>query len=226
MRTLLGVMVLLTLPVVAVSCQRERDMQPGRGGEPQHFATQDEAVRKAIADLREVLRTRLDLQLGIDAATLEQAQPGAAVRRVDVDFGRLLAADTATTFEQLVAVERNQVVPLVAGGGVATIVEVVQDDAGWRVVGLGGRDIATDLSAVMAAAGSAARITLYEVPNLQARVYGAQTPAGERMFTDYRDRFSLRQGVEAAALLPMLRADAEAFQRTYGDSLRTGRLLR
>ena len=202
-------------------------MPRDRDNLPQHFASQEESVRKAMADFLEVLRSGADVQMGVDVATLERAQPGPAVRRVDLDFARLLAADTATSFDQLVAGERNLVVPLMADGRVATIVEIVRDEAGWRVVGLAGQDIASDLSAVLGvAADTAARVTLYEVPNLQARVYGVQTAAGERLFTDYQGRFSVRQGVDAATLLPVLRADAQTFERTYGDSLRTGRLLR
>lgn len=228
MTRLIGVCGCLALLSASVTgCQRERGMQGERDDQPQHFASQEEAVRKAIADFAEVLRSGAGVQLGVDVATLERAQPGPTVRRVDLDFTRLLTADSATTFDQLVASERNLVVPLIADGDVATIVEVVRDDAGWRVVGLAGQDIASDLSAVLGAAGdTAASITLYEVPNLQARVYGVATDAGERLHTDYQGRFSIRQGVDAATLLPVLRADAQTFERTYGDSARAGRLLR
>lgn len=208
------------------ACQGEGMQDDGAPDQPDRFETQEAAAQKAIADFREVLASGVDIETGIDAATLERSQPGPSVPRVDLDFTRLLEADTATSMNELVASERNVVVPLLADGGVATIVEVARDEGGWRVVGLAGQDIAADLSAVFESAGATASVTLYEVPNLQARVYGVAAEGGERLHTDYGEQFDIRQGVEPATLLPVLRADAQEFQRVYGDSLRTGRLLR
>jgi hypothetical protein len=228
MRTIIAVCGIVTLCAGTAACQTEGDRVPDSQGQKQYFPTQEEAVRKARADLVSVLQSRADAQLGVDANAVQQAQAGVPVRRVDVDFARLLAADTAATFGQLIATERTTVVPLVAGGRVVTIVEVAQEQPGWRVVGLAGNDIAQDLTAVLTAAGdtAAATVVLYEVPNLQLRVYGVTRGGTETLFTDYKGRFTLRQGVPARALVPVLRADALEFQRVYGDSARAGRLLR
>lgn len=212
----------------AVACEKEADtvaeMVPEK---PQYFATQDEAIQKAIADFRAVLTSGTDIELGIDVETLTRTQHGRPVRRVELDFDKLLEVDAAATFEQLVGSERNLVIPLIADQAVATIVEVARDEGGWRVVGLAGQDIAGDLSAVLAIAGdSAESVTLYEVPNLQVRVYGVTSASGETLHTNYGDRFDIRKGIDAAALLPVLRADAQEFQRKYGDALRKGKLVR
>jgi hypothetical protein len=131
-------------------------------------------------------------------------------------------------FEALVAEERNTVVPFLADGAVVTIVEIVEGADGWRVVGLAGRDIAQALDIVHRVAGDTVshQVTLYEVPNLQTRVYGVKRGEAEVLYTDYEGRFSLREGVSAAVLVPALKAGAMEFQRVYGDSLRRGPLLR
>ena len=70
------------------------------------------------------------------------------------------------------------------------------------------------------------QVSLYEVTNLQTRVFGVKRGNVEMLFTDYAGRFSLREGVSAAVLIPALKAGAIEFQQQYGDSLKSGRLLR
>lgn len=221
--------VLLAVSVATTACRSESQEMNGAEDQdqPQHFDTPQEAVEKARRDFLEVLRIRTEFNLGVDAATLERATAASPVRRVDVDFDRLLQAEPTDSLGALVQAERNTVVPLVADGQVATIVEIVQEERGWRVVGLAGDDIATELTAVRTAAPEAAErdATLYEVPNLQTRVYGVQTEEGELLFTDYGD-FSIREPVTAEELLPVLRAGAVEFQRRFGDTLREQQLLR
>jgi hypothetical protein len=196
--------------------------------QPQHFASPEEAVRKAKQDFVSILSANKELNLNVDSATLERSQPGRPVRRVELDFEKLLAADSTTSFDALVKSEKNTVVPLVVGDKVVTIVEVSRDDEGWKVIGLAGRDIAGDLEVLRQAAGDSTQhdVTLYEVPNLQARVYGVKREGREILFTNYGDRFSIRQGVPAAALTPILKADAVEFQRQYGDTLKRQPLVR
>ncbi len=116
----------------------------------------------------------------------------------------------------------------VSAEAVATIVEVSRDDQGWRVVGLAGKDVADDLTVVRRTTGDTEpyAITLYEIPNLQARVYGVRKNGSETLFTTYRNRFSLGKGVTAAVLIPVLKADALEFRRQYGDTLKQKRLVR
>jgi hypothetical protein len=106
-----------------------------------------------------------------------------------------------------------------------TIVEIAR---GWRVVGLAGRDIADALNIALEVVGDSNphQVTLYEVPNLQTRVCGVGRGDREFLFTDYAGRFSPRQGVSAATLIPALKASAIELQRQCGDSLRRGRLVR
>ena len=198
----------------------------------QTFPDIEQAVSKAKADLVALLREQKDLNLGVDVAAVEGSQPGNPVRRVELDFDKLLQAEAASDLDALVTSERDTVVPLVAGTTVVTIVEVAGEGQQWRIVGLGGKDIADDLNEVRTAAagveGSSAEanVTLYEVPNLQARVYGVKAGEAQQLFTNYGGRFSTRQAVDAATLIPVLRADAIEFQKTYGDVVKEKRLVR
>ena len=219
---------LLALTIAPAACSRTRIPEmDGNHNQPQYFATSQEVVAKARHDLLEVLRVRRDLNLGVDSATLSRSQPAPPIRRVDLSFERLLGAAPSDSFGALVQADRTTVVPLVAGNRVVTIVEVVHEPRGWRVSGLAGRDIADDLTTVRRASGDSATVTtLYEVPNLQARVYGVGTGPAERLYTSYGGRFNLRQGLTSEVLIPALRADAIEFQRRFGDSLKTHRLVR
>ena len=228
MPTRSGVNCLLLLSAIVMGCKKRDTSMMNEGSQPQHFPTAEQAVAKAKADLLAVLRSGRDVNLGVDTSTLERAKPAKAVRRVELDFAKLLVADSTADLGSLVKEERNSVVPLVADDQVATIVEVNHTAEGWRVIGLAGKDIATDLNAVLKGAGGAGQVetTLYEVPNLQARVYGVRREGTESLYVDYRDRFTIGRAVTAAQLVPVLKADALEFEKQYGDSLKSQRLVR
>jgi hypothetical protein len=195
--------------------------------QPQYFPTPGEAVNRAREDLISFLRSKPDVNLGVNEATLARSQPGAAIPRVVVDFQKLLAADSTRPLEELVASQQTTVVPLLADNSIVTVVEVGQDPSGWRVAGLGGKDIADDLARVAIAAGPGPHaITLYEVPNLPARIYAVKRSGSEDLFTNYRGKFSLQKAVTTTTLIPVLKADAIQFQRTYGEALKKQRLVR
>lgn len=216
--------IIVLLPLSS-ACQDRggSDMTPTK---PQTFTDAAQAVAQAKSDLASLLRDQKDLNLGVDLASVEASQAGRPVRRVEIDFDKLLVSDAVTEFGSLVKSERDTVVPLVAQGKVATVVEVAGEGQQWRIVGLGGKDIADDLNAVRAASAGAEDITLYEVPNLQARVYGVRAGETEQLFTNYGGRLSIQQAVDAATLIPMLRADAIEFQKTYGDAVKEKKLVR
>jgi hypothetical protein len=228
MSTLLRVFFLLLLSGFSTACLNRGESVAMNQDQPQRFPTLEDAVRKARQDLASILGSNKELRLGVDSTTLARSQAGAPLRRVELDFGKLLAVDSATTFDALVKSELTIIVPLVTAEGVATIVEVSRDDQGWKVIGLAGKDLADDLTIVRRSAGDSAPygITLYEVPNLQAKVYGVKRNGSEVLFTRYRNRFSLDNGVTATVLIPVLKADALEFQQQYGDTLKQKRLVR
>jgi len=228
MKTLLAMSTgVLVLSLAAAGCKNQSETMTDKKPS-QTFATAEQAARKAKDDLVIVLRGASGLNAGVDAATVEQSVPGKPVRRLDVNFEKLLSTESVVTFDVLGAGERDTIVPLLVGDDVVTVVAVRQDDAGWRVVGSADKGIADDLNTLRRALGDDrdSPITLYEVPNLPARVYAVNRGGAELLFTNYGDRFSLREGVEAASLAPVLRADAVAFQKEYGEALKKERLLR
>ena len=216
------IIVLLTL---SSACQ-DRGRSDMTTTKPQTFTDAEQAVAQAKSDLVSLLRDQKDLNLGVDLASVEASQAGRPVRRVEVDFDKLLVSEGVTEFGSLVKSERDTVVPLIARETVVTVVEVAGEGQQWRIVGLGGKDIADDLNAVRTASAGAEDITLYEVPNLQARVYGAKAGETEQLFTNYGGRLSIQQAVDATTLIPILRADAIEFQKTYGDAVKEKKLVR
>jgi hypothetical protein len=204
-----------------------------RGGGPvngevenQTFASAEEAAGKAKADLLAVLQGETKLSAGVDAASVERSQPGKPIERFDVMFEKLLEAEPTAGFDSLVAEGKDTVVPLVADGDVVTIVQLRRDSAGWRVVGLAGKEIADDLATLRTVVGDPdASIAIYEVPNLDARIYRVEQTEGDRPFTRYGGR-SLREPMATDALVAALKQDALAFQAEYAERLRKEPLLR
>ena len=219
---------LLLLSAASMGCKNQEEDMGSDQDEPQYFPTAEEAVKRAKEDLLVVLRASPDLRLGVDQASLVRAQPGAAAPRFEVDFSKLLTQQSAVTLDSLVLSQRTTVVPLVDKDSVLTVVEVAQEQKGWRVSGLGGKDLADEFQTVRRTIGptGAEAISIYEVPNLQARIYRVRRNGTESLFTNYTNRFTLSRSTTAAALIPVLRADAQEFQRKYGEALKKQRLVR
>jgi len=119
---------------------------------------------------------------------------------------------------------KSVIVPLIDQAKPITVVEVRQVANGFKVVSLAARDITAELASLPR---TAAQLTLYEVPNLQLRVYGLSPSEGSEVFyTNYRDRFSLREPVTSAALLETLKPDAIEFERQFGERLKRERVVR
>ena len=227
MRTLTPLYLLL-LSAASIGCRNQEEDMVSDQDEPQYFPTAEEAVRQAKEDLLVVLRATPDLQLGADEASLARAQAGPAAPRFEVDFAKLLTQKSAVTLDSLVLSQRTTVVPLLDKDSVLTVVEVAQERQGWRVSGLGGKDLADELQVLRRSinAPGSERISIYEVPNLQARVYRVRQNGTESLFTKYGNRFTLSRGTTAAVLIPVLRADALEFQRKYGETLKKQKLVR
>ncbi len=197
-------------------------------GSGNQFRTIKEAVNKAKSDLMTVLRLNKDIDLGVDITSLEKAQSGNAVESVLVDFDRLLKAKSFGSFDKLISSRKNTVVPLVSDGKVITIVEIGKDKKGWHVAGLGSAKITEELNTIYSTVEDRknVRITIYDVPNLQASVYGVRSDDHEIFYTDYSDYFLLRKGVVAKHLLTQLKEDAIRFQKEYGKLLKERKLVR
>lgn len=225
MKTIIHIKVFtLLILVTTFGCN---DQQNGMSqSTPKYYPTAKEAIQQAKSDLLAVLKLNKDLAIGVDEKTLQSAEAGDAVRQINLDFNKLINADSTGDFEKMAAGEMSTVYPMVAGNRVITIVEIGKNEKGWSVTGLGGKSTAQDLDIVRTAVGSGAVISIYDVPNLQTKVYGVKKDGVELFYTNYGDRFSLQQGVTAAQLIPVLKAAALEFNRRYGDELKKQKLVK
>lgn len=185
-----------------------------------------EAANKGKQDLMEVLKSGRDINLGVSADDLGNAQAGTPVAHQVLSFDRLIKADSTSLLADMVDKEASasSIVPLMNGGNVVTVVTVANMKGEYKVVGLGGMSSANDLNTVMKASGSK-RITAYEVPNLQTVIYAVNQQGQEMYYTSFEGN-SLRRPMTAALLLPAVQAAAARFQKEYGAALQKGELVK
>jgi hypothetical protein len=190
------------------------------------FKSPEEAANKGKQDLMEVLKSGRDINLGVTADELGQAEPGKVVMRKMLDFERLLNASTAGSLDEIIAPMGSyaSVVPLMVNNKAVTVVEVMEMEGGWKLAGLGGSVLAKELTMVMQASKQS-EIIIYEVPNLRTLVYEVKEGGREVYYTNYKGK-SLRQPVSKAELFEMLQADAKAFQAEFGDKVKEQQLVR
>jgi hypothetical protein len=201
------------------------------------FKSPEEAANKGKQDLMEVLKSGRDINLGVTADELGQAEPGKVVMRKMLDFDRLLNASRAGSLDEIIAPMGSyaSVVPLMVNNKAVTVVEVMEMEGGWKLAGhgngrwlevggLGGSVLAKELTMVMQASKQS-EIIIYEVPNLRTLVYEVKEGGREVYYTNYKGK-SLRQPVSKAELFEMLQADAKAFQAEFGDKVKEQQLVR
>ena len=210
----------LTMAVLcSVGCQKEAAQRT-------YFSNPQEAANKGKNDLLTVLRSRKDIALALEQQTIEKSQPAAPIKQYQITFEDLASADSFTTLRQN---QMATVVPLVADGTVATVVEVAKDEAGWKIASLGDKSLSSELDVVRKAAGPQTEIVIYDLPHSGEKMYAAMQPAtgggGTVLYTNYAG-FNLREPAPAERLLPVLKQDAAEFQRKYGEELKRQRVVR
>lgn len=215
-------------PMLAVAffvsfCSQQEESADMNGDKT--FPTPEEAVAKAKSDLLEALETQKDLNLGVDAAQLRQAQPARHIRYAEVDFAKILAADSIASLADIVAADKSMVAPFVLAGQVVAIVEIGKVSDGWKVVGLANKAITDDLNQTGLLRRGEAAVTLYEVPNLQLAIYGARDEGGEFYHLNF-EQFKLQERAAISAFYPIVREHALRFQERFGEELKRGKLVK
>lgn len=196
---------------------------------PATFATASAAATQAQNDMLEILRSDKDVNLGIsDTAALANAIPGKPIQRFSIDFNKLLSADSTATLTSLQQEELNTVIPLVNEKQLVTVVELRKAGEQWKIASLAGKALSDDLNIVMTALGydstaAGTQITLYEVPNLNAKLFRVSMQDRDMIFTDYNHN-SLREGIPASSIIPVLKAHAISFQSEFGDQVKKQKL--
>lgn len=194
------------------------------------FTTPQQAAQQGKQDLLDILRMHPETALGItDTGLLSRSAPGQPIPQEVLDFQQLLTTDSAVSFSQFRREQAHTLVPLMADGRLVTIVTLASENDQWKVSALAGKAMGDDLQVVLQAAsrymrtGEPVRISLVEVPNLQARLFVVEVNDTEMVFTPYNG-FSLREAVPVAAVVRVLHRDAVEFQKQYGDQLKRARL--
>jgi hypothetical protein len=202
----------------------------GNGGDtPRTFATAADAAKAAQADMIAAMEKGA-VNFGVDKERLRSAAPGAAIMRQPLKWEALLQANALDssgggTLDKLAAGDPVTLVPLVNGADVVTVVGLRGEDGGKFGIGsLGDKQISQELDMVMKVAAGAS-VAIYEVPNLQATIYAVRGQQGEMYFTSYGGN-SIREGMSAARLLPLLQRDAAVFERNFGDQVKKEQLVR
>lgn len=209
-----------------ISCNDTNgNSQDGRGNDqPKTYPSPTEAANAAKQDMLDAMDQKV--ALNIDKEKLRGANPAAPVMRYELQWDALLKADSSASFATLSGSDPAAIVPLINGNEVVTVVGIRQDKQAYSIATLGDKQLSSDLDLVSRASGKTTdNIKIYEIPNLQAMIYEVMLDSAKAMyFTSYNN--SLRQGMEASRLLPMLRANAETFEKQFGAEIRKGKLVR
>ncbi|RMF00433.1 MAG: hypothetical protein D6772_06405 [Bacteroidetes bacterium] len=190
------------------------------------YATPTEAADQAKADLLAILQQQPDLNLGIDAETLSAATAAAPIAQQQLNFNRLLNADSSASLTDLVQEALPTVVPFRTAQQVVTVASIVPADNGWQLAELAGQGLTQDLNSVMAATqASAGNIRILQVPNLQATIFAVDYDG----YTSYHTRYKgmpIEEGLDEAYLLNILTRDARRFEEEFGAEVRQQQLVR
>jgi hypothetical protein len=216
----------LTLTLLCASaCEKQQAKTKATG--PTFFSTPEEAANKAKSDLLSILRSRKNVDLGVDEAAVEKSQPARLIKHYQITFEQLLTADSAATFGNLAQNEMATVVPFVSDNSVVTIAEVAKDDKGWRVTSLVDQGVSNDLNALRTVPGETSQdeITMYDLPHSAVKVYGINKDNSVMFYSVYPG-FNVREGVSAERLLSVVKGDAAEFQRNYGAALKEQKVVR
>jgi hypothetical protein len=174
-----------------------------------------------------ILKSDQKIDLGLNVETVENATPGPVYSYMDLDFQKILKADTSMMMRDLAAQERSRIVPLINRENVVTVVQLTRADEGWKIMSLVDKKITQDLNVIQKTLQRKVEdMVIFDIPNLQGTIYQVGLREDLVYFTDYSEKFSMRDGVKSTDLIPLLREDALRFQREYGDLLKDEDLLR
>ena len=219
-----SIIILLAGISIAACTKRNQPMN-----EPvQYFPTAAEAVSKAKADLLELMSKQKGLALNIDGARLEKGEAGAPVQVSELDFNKLMAGDSTQDIRQILSGNSNTIIPIIADNQVVTSVELVQEAKGWRIAGINNAAYLNGLRSIRETLKDtpAEKIAVYDVPNLNAKVFVVTGTQGDMYFADYPGRISPNERMDLAKLTSVLQADAREFYAKYGDLIRKQQLVK
>lgn len=216
--------VTLMLAFVSIMSSCSIQKRDGDLSKDKTFRTPEQAVTKAKSDLIQALETKKDLNLGIDLLKIRRAQQATLIRHVELDFGRILIADSVASLTDIASADKGMIAPFVLNNEVVGIVKIAKVSGGWNVIGLSNKAITNDLNQTGLVRLRGVPITLYEVPNLQLMVYAVKGERGENYHLNF-ERFTLKEGVAISELYPIMRKRALQFNKQFGNELKRRKLV-
>lgn len=187
------------------------------------FATADDAAK---AGQRDMLAAMDKVNFGIDKNALKGATPANAIVKNEVDWDKLLNADSSATFASMSGTGRTIIVPLVNKSSVVTVISLQNKDQKFVVGGLGDKQLSDELNMVWRMTkGGQGGVTIYEVPNVQATVYEVTMDNEPYYYTTYNGN-SIRSAMAMPDLLKILKSDARRFQKQFGDKTKGNNLVK
>ncbi|WP_299182059.1 hypothetical protein [uncultured Chryseobacterium sp.] len=227
MKNLKHTLFIFLVSVFLFSCSDKGNM--GNSGQNEikenNFTTSTDAVNKGKADLISILKNNKEFNLNIDAAALERSNPESPISVFDVNFERLLRADSATL--ATVSEDHKKVqTPLVDNSRVVTVISTSQNEKGWQLDEITNNVASADLTEIKSQFNNMnVPISVFEVPNINATIYEVNADGRKLYFTRYNGA-SLRQPQSEDEIFKQIRADAQVFQRQFGDLVQKGKLVK
>lgn len=216
---------LFSVVFVFYSCSNKEVEGETEINEQKIFATPEEAAAKAKNDLIQVLEKNKDLNLGIDVAKLRNAELAKLVPDIEVNFEKILSTETVMSLSEIASPPKSMIAPFVLENTVVGIAELEEVRKGWKVVGLGNKQITDDLNASGVARNSDAAVTIYEVPNLQIFIYGVKKDTSETYYLNFGS-FTLKESAALTTFYPAVRESAVRFQKEFGERLKKEKLVK
>ena len=193
-----------------------------------YYERPDEAIQKAKSDLMEILKKGEQFKFKLSSDQLEKSQAMANLKYYQVDFDALLENEDIGSMRELKPGLKYYVAPLGMQGNIVTLVEINNFKQGWGVVGMMNNSIGDELQQLPREfrMEKLKSLTIYEVPNINAMLYVFNDGDKEMVFTNYSDRFSMKQAMPIDEVFKVIKPDAEWFMRQHGEKLKEGKLVK
>ena len=224
----ISIVLLISLSILFQSCKNTTTVNNTTDNQPSSFKSPEEAALKAKEDLLNILRTNKDVNIGLEASSLERSVTDKPLNYYTLDFSKVLQADNGTAFKDLVASQKSVVVPLTGEKEILTVIELGYVNNEYTIGTLGNKQLTSELNALnnLVSDTSVSTLAIYEIPNLNKIIYGVSVNGTETFYTNYGGSSSIERGVSSDVLLPLIIQDARKFQEQYGEQLKGEKLVK
>lgn len=201
--------------------------QPHPGPTQPYFNTWQEAVIAGRNDLTMLLADSLASGPPLLRDSAGSMQPWRTIPRFTLDFQKLLNADAHSQMRDLILEERNIVVPMFVGNKVLTVIEVVRDPQGWRVIGMNDQRVAREMAQLFTFTDHTTTqpIAFYEEPNLDLWIFGVKKPSGEVLYSRFASPTGDLMQTTWDGMFPGVDSVANEFQTNWVDSVANGNMI-